>query len=84
MIRTFRYVLLTCASFASLHAAAAQEKPSSEYTDATRVNVPLAPWLHALDAAFVDVDRDGDLDVAVAVEYGVNQLYLNDGHGQMT
>ncbi|QVM82397.1 FG-GAP repeat domain-containing protein [Novosphingobium decolorationis] len=63
---------------------AAQEARSPEYVDATRVNVPLDPWLHALDATFVDVDKDGDLDVVVAVEYGVNRLYLNDGHGTLT
>ncbi len=32
----------------------------------------------------MDVDKDGDLDVAVAVEYGANRLYLNDGKGQLT
>ncbi|TYC97822.1 VCBS repeat-containing protein [Novosphingobium sp. BW1] len=73
-----------CALALGAAAASAQEKRSPEYVDATRVNVPLDPWLHALDAAFVDVDKDGDLDVAVAVEYGVNRLYLNDGHGKLT
>ncbi|MBS7671176.1 FG-GAP repeat domain-containing protein [Croceicoccus gelatinilyticus] len=64
--------------------AHAQSAASPEYIDATRINVPIAPWLHALDAVFVDVDGDGDLDVVVAVEYGVNRLYLNDGHGTLT
>ena len=56
---------------------------SSTYVDATATHVPAAPHLHALDAAFVDVDRDGDLDVVLAVEYGPNRLYLNEGKGRL-
>jgi hypothetical protein len=32
-----------------------------------------------LAAAAADVDRDGDTDLFVANDYGVNELYLNDG-----
>ncbi len=32
----------------------------------------------------LDVDGDGDLDVAVAVENGPNRLYINDGTGKLT
>ena len=43
-------------------------------------------WLRALDAVFGDFDGDGDLDVALAVEYGVMQLraWRNDGEGRFT
>lgn len=54
------------------------------YKDVTATNVPSAPNLHGLDAVMVDVDKDGDLDVIVAVEYGPNRLYLNDGTGLLT
>ncbi|MDX1639185.1 MAG: VCBS repeat-containing protein [Balneolaceae bacterium] len=54
------------------------------YRDVTSTHVPEAPDLHALDAAFADVDSDGDLDIALAVEMGPNRLYLNDGKGHLT
>jgi hypothetical protein len=57
---------------------------STIFRDVTATHVPSAPTLHALDGAFVDVDQDGDLDVAVAVEGDANRLYLNDGQGRLT
>ena len=60
------------------------ERPSAEFTDVSATNLPQFPTLHALEAAFLDVDRDGDLDIAVAVEYGPNRLYLNDGQARFT
>lgn len=60
------------------------ERPSSFYVDATATHVPIAPSLHATDSVFIDVDHDGDLDVVVSVEHGVNRLYLNDGKGRLT
>jgi hypothetical protein len=52
--------------------------------DVTATHVPRAAKLHALDAEFVDVDKDGDLDVVLAVEGDVNRLYLNDGKGKLS
>ena len=54
------------------------------FVDATATHVPAASELHALDAAFVDVDKDGDLDVILAVEGDVNRLYLNDGNAKLS
>jgi len=62
----------------------AASPPERLYRDATATNVPAAPNLHALDATFVDVNKDGHLDAAIAVESGANRLYLNDGHGRLT
>lgn len=52
--------------------------------DVTDSHVPVAPDLHALDIALADVDGDGDLDAAIAVEGGTNRLYLNDGSGRFS
>lgn len=60
------------------------EAPGSGWIDATLPNVPVAPALHATDSVFIDVDHDGDLDVVVSVEHGVNRLYRNDGGGKLT
>ena len=54
------------------------------FTDVTATHVPAAPNLHALDAALADVDKDGDLDVILAVEMSANRLYLNDGKGRLS
>ena len=64
--------------------AIALEKPSSAFVDVSSTYVPQAPDLHAIDSVMIDVDHDGDLDVVIAVEYGVNRLYLNDGEGRLT
>lgn len=60
------------------------EKPSAAFVDATSTHVPTSPSLHATDSVMIDVDKDGDLDVVVSVELGVNRLYINDGSGRLT
>ena len=60
------------------------EAPGSGWIDATLPNVPVAPALHATDSVFIDIDHDGDLDVVVSVEHGVNRLYRNDGGAKLT
>ncbi|MBX8559681.1 VCBS repeat-containing protein [Pseudomonas cichorii] len=60
------------------------ERPSSVYVDATATHAPIEPSLHATDSVFIDVDHDGDLDMVVSVEHGVNRLYLNNGKGRLT
>lgn len=93
--RTLSHATLACAVAASLLCAQVARSQSTKppddsaasasaiFLDATATHVPNAGTLHALDAAFVDVDRDGDLDVAVAVEGGANRLYLNDGNARL-
>jgi hypothetical protein len=74
-------VALTAILFAGT--AFAQPRTGPALADATATHMPAAPELHALDAVFGDFDKDGDLDVALAVEYGANRLYLNDGKGKL-
>ncbi|MFF7055839.1 FG-GAP repeat domain-containing protein [Achromobacter spanius] len=82
---TFRLKAATAIVLATFSAHSyAQERPSSFYVDVTATNVPLAPDMHGIDAAMIDVDGDRDLDVIVAVEHGPNALYLNDGKGKLT
>jgi hypothetical protein len=38
--------------------------------------------VHSMGAEAFDADSDGDLDIAVAVEYGKNRLLLNDSTGR--
>lgn len=52
--------------------------------DATAIHVPEAAELHALDAAFLDVDGDQDLDVIMAVEGDANRLYFNNGEARLS
>lgn len=54
------------------------------FVDATHTHLPWAPDLHAMDAVAIDADQDGDLDLAIAVENGVNRLYINQGAGRFT
>lgn len=56
----------------------------TQFIDATETHLPSAPDLHSLGSDFVDVDKDGDLDIAIAVEYGANRLYINDGNGKFS
>ncbi|MET0742828.1 MAG: VCBS repeat-containing protein [Microvirga sp.] len=76
--------LIAVVTFGGATQGWAQEWPLLEFIDATYTHLPLAPDLHAMDAAAIDVERDGDLDLAIAVENGVNRLYLNDGTGHFS
>jgi hypothetical protein len=88
--RTLAHPSFACAVAASLLCAQATlsqstaPNASAVFMDATATHVPKAETLHALDAAFVDVDRDGDLDVILAVEGDVNRLYVNDGKARLS
>jgi len=71
----------------ALHACSSATTDSTEtrfFRDVTATHVPQFPNAHILEAAFADVDGDGDLDVIAALEGDENRLYLNDGTGKLT
>lgn len=81
--------VIACSMVLCSHVAMTQSQPpatatSTVFLDVTATHVPQADKLHALDAEFVDVDKDGDLDVVLAVEGDANRLYLNDGKGRLS
>ncbi len=82
-------VLLVAAVALAVSGGCAIAQPNSAtalagYLDATTTHVPEAHQLHALDVALVDIDKDSDLDVILAVEGDVNRLYVNDGKGRFS
>jgi hypothetical protein len=76
--------MLLCSEAAMTQSQPPPTTTSTAYLDATATHVPREDKLHALDAEFVDVDKDGDLDVVLAVEGDANRLYLNDGKGRLS
>ena len=55
------------------------------YIDVTATHLPPSTLdTKCLDAAFADVDGDGDLDVFLGNEYQENLLLENDGTGRLT
>lgn len=58
------------------------QSETTYFEDVTSTHLPQDQNLHALDAAFGDLDGDGDPDIVLAIENDVNRLYLNDGKGR--
>ncbi len=61
------------------------ELVGTHYLDVTAEALPIKdPAIHSMAASAFDADRDGDLDIAVAVEFGRNRLLINDGSGRFS
>jgi len=71
-------ILLSCGSQPYTFAQTAYFK------DVTATHLPQDVKTHALDVILLDVDRDGDLDIVLALEAEPNRLYLNNGQGIFT
>lgn len=73
--------LLTLGSLNTLSAALAQQPL---YTEVTDTHLPAGIAGRCMDAATGDADADGNLDLALAMEFEQNILLLNDGSGRFT
>lgn len=80
-IHTVVLILILAGVGCTANSAHAQ---SRWFEDVTATHLPQAPEPHTLDVSFSDVDGDGNLDAAIAVEHEPNRLYLNDGDGRLT
>ena len=79
----YSLLLATYASAPQAQQSTAGAPAPRAYIDATATHMPGVPRWHAVDAVFIDVDKDGDLDLVVAVEHRANALFINDGAGKM-
>ncbi len=84
-------ILITLMSFmgfgciSSSSSSIADANPDSLYfDDVTSTHFPQDPDAHILNPVLIDIDKDGDLDVIMALEVDYNRLYLNDGNGKFT
>ena len=62
--------------------ACTPERIGGAFLDATDEALPAKdPAIHSMAAQAFDAEGDGDIDIAIAVEYGANRLLINDGTG---
>ena len=63
------------------YSCVAQSSPN--FVDVSATHLPELPK-ECMDTAVGDIDGDGDLDIAMAIEHTRNALLLNDGTGKFT
>ena len=75
-------LLAVMAAFACVTPAAAQIR----FDDVSRAHLPPPPQngLASMDAAAVDIDGDGDLDLVLPQEWRANRMLINDGQGRFS
>lgn len=62
-----------------------QNNGSGTFTDVTGTALPINPSQDDNDGDFLDIDADGDLDIAIArLGSGGERLYINNGSGVFT
>ncbi len=76
------YLLAAAALFVGSAPAIAQVR----FEDVTQSHLPPPPQngLASMDAAAVDIDGDGDLDLILPQEWRANRMLINDGAGRFT
>lgn len=81
MIRIF-----VTASVAALLGCASPALATVRFEDVTQTHLPAPPanGMASMDAAAVDIDGDGDLDIITPQEWRANRLLINDGQGRFT
>lgn len=89
MIACSAVVLVLAASFAApVDRSAPPREPARDtfgprYEDRSATHLPATGVTgRSMDAHAGDLDDDGDLDIVVAREYGLNVVFANDGSGQ--
>lgn len=73
-------------SIAAVIGCASPALATVRFEDVTATHLPAPPanGMATMDAAAVDIDGDGDLDIVTAQEWRANRLLINDGHGRFT
>ena len=76
------YLLAVMAALACVTPAAAQIR----FDDVSGAHLPPPPQngLASMDAAAVDIDGDGDLDLVLPQEWRANRMLINDGQGRFS
>lgn len=60
----------------------AQTSPLLDFVDVTKTHLPQGLIGRCMDAAAHDFDKDGDIDIMLAMEYVNNILLINNGKGK--
>lgn len=86
LVKISRYLAAALLLFTYVFACSAQEKKTKTkfFSDVTETHLPIDEKTHALGVALADVNRDGHLDIILALEMQPNRLYINDGKGKFT
>ena len=70
-------VTVFCLGFSTHYASFSFEEVSRDYLPLSELR------FNSMDVETADLDKDGDLDIVVAMEFRPNVLLLNDGSGKM-
>ena len=61
------------------------DEPAKPFQDVTNTHLfSGSTGNNSMDAAVVDIDDDGDLDIVLAMEFVANAILINDGTGKLT
>ena len=77
-------LLLAFMAAATQTSMAAVLQTSINFTDVTKTNLPTGLIGRCMDAAAHDFDKDGDIDLMLAMEFAPNILLTNNGKGVFT